>query len=132
MELLKSPFLNDPSAIVAQAFEIEYPGKVFEAILVEKIEDATGIEMIGCTTYPDDGGIPLIEVDANIPAGAVPEILAHELAHVAVLENDHGTEWKAAFEKIYSKYNELAFERFGNQNTEELEIDLEYKEGEYK
>ena len=38
MELLKSPFLNDPSAIVAQAFEIEYPGKVFEAILVEKIE----------------------------------------------------------------------------------------------
>ena len=34
MELLKSPFLNDPSALVALAFETEYPGKEYEAILV--------------------------------------------------------------------------------------------------
>lgn len=118
MELLKSPFLNDPSALVALAFETEYPGKEYEAILVEKIEDAGGIEMVGCTTYPDDGSLPLIEVAAHIPAGAVPEILAHELAHVVTPGDDHGPEWKAAFERIYSKYNELALARFGNQETE--------------
>ena len=83
MELLKSPFLNDPSALVALAFETEYPGKA-----------------------------------AHIPAGAVPEILAHELAHVVTPGDNHGPEWKAAFERIYSKYNELALARFGNQETE--------------
>ena len=119
MELLKSPFLNDPSALVALAFETEYPGKEYEAILVEKIEDAGGVEMVGCTTYPDDGGLPLVEVAGHIPAGAVPEILAHELAHVAAPGDEHGPEWKTAFERIYAKYNELALSRFGERPPEE-------------
>lgn len=120
MELLKSPFLNDASALVALAFETEYPGKEYEAILVEKIEDAGGEEMVGCTTYPDDGSLPLIEVALHIPAGAVPEILAHELAHIVTPGDDHGPEWKAAFERIYSKYTELTIERFENLETETL------------
>ena len=119
MELLKSPFLNDPSALVAQAFEILYPDKKYEAILVDKIEATDGTEMVGCTTYPDDGSLPLVEVAGHIPAGAVPEILAHELAHVAAPGDEHGPEWKAAFERIYTKYNELAVARFGNQATED-------------
>lgn len=118
MELLKSPFLNDPSSLVAQAFGIIFPDKQYEAILVEKITAENGEEMVGCTTFPDDGSLPLVEVAGHIPAGAVPEILAHELAHVATPGDEHGPEWKAAFERIYAKYNELALARFGNQETE--------------
>ena len=103
MELLKSPFLNDPSSLVAQAFAEIYPGT----------------EMVGCTTFPDDGTLPLIEVAGHIPAEAVPEILAHELAHIVTVGDEHGPEWKKAFEAIYSKYNELAIARFGAQEPEE-------------
>lgn len=119
MELLKSPFLNDPSSLVAQAFGIIFPDKQYEAILVEKITAENGEEMVGCTTFPDDGNLPLVEVAGHIPAGAVPEILAHELAHVAAPGDEHGPEWKAAFERIYAKYNELALARFGEQPPEE-------------
>lgn len=118
MELLKSPFLNDPSSLVAQAFGILYPDKQYEAILVDKIVDEEGTEMVGCTTHPDDNSLPLIEVTGHIPAAAVPEILAHELAHVAAPGDEHGPEWKAAFESIYTKYNELAVARFGEPPAE--------------
>lgn len=118
MELLKSPFLNDPSSLVAQAFAILYPNTQYEAILVDKITADDGTEMVGCTTYPDDGTAPLIEVAGHIPAEAVPEILAHELAHVAAPGDEHGPEWKAAFERFYAKYNELAIARFGEPPAE--------------
>ena len=119
MELLKSPFLNDPSSLVAQAFTEIYPGTEYEAILVDKITAEDGTEMVGCTTFPDDGTLPLIEVAGHIPAEAVPEILAHELAHIVTVGDEHGPEWKKAFEAIYSKYNELAIARFGAQEPEE-------------
>ena len=119
MELLKSPFLNDPSSLVAQAFAVIYPGTEYEAILVDKITTEDGTEMVGCTTFPDDGTLPLIEVAGHIPAEAVPEILAHELAHIVTVGDEHGPEWKKAFEAIYSKYNELAIARFGTQEPEE-------------
>lgn len=119
MELLKSPFLNDPSSLVAQAFAVIYPGTEYEAILVDKITTEDGTEMVGCTTFPDDGTPPLIEVAGHIPAEAVPEILAHELAHIVTVGDEHGPEWKKAFEAIYSKHNELAIARFGTQEPEE-------------
>ena len=74
--------------------------------------------MVGCTTFPDDGTLPLIEVAGHFPAEAVPEILAHELAHIVTVGDEHGPEWKKAFEAIYSKYNELAIARFGTQEPE--------------
>ena len=39
---------------------------------------------------------------------AAPELLAHELAHVATPEDtEHGESWSAASEAIFTKYNEL-------------------------
>ena len=39
---------------------------------------------------------------------AAPELLAHELAHVATPEDtEHGESWSAASEAIFKKYNEL-------------------------
>lgn len=117
MELLKSPFLNDPSSLVAQAFAEIYPGTEYEAILVDKITTEDGTEMVGCTTFPDDGTLPLIEVAGHIPAEAVPEILAHELAHIVTVGDEHGPEWKKAFEAIYSKYNEARDRSFWSSGT---------------
>ena len=101
------------------AFAEIYPGTEYEAILVDKITTEDGTEMVGCTTFPDDGTLPLIEVAGHIQAEAVPEILAHELAHIVTVGDEHGPEWKKAFEAIYSKYNELAIARFGAQEPEE-------------
>ena len=43
-----------------------------------------------------------------MPISAGPELLAHELAHVAAGEAvEHGPEWKAAEEAIFQKYNEI-------------------------
>lgn len=100
------------------------PSGVYEiedwARLVEKAAEADGLlPLVGCTTFPDDGTLPLIEVAGHIPAEAVPEILAHELAHIVTVGDEHGPEWKKAFEAIYSKYNELAIARFGTREPEE-------------
>lgn len=121
MELLKSPFLNDPSSLVAMAFSVIYPDKEFEAVLVDKITAEDGTQMVGCTTFPDDGSLPLVEVAGHIPAEAVPEILAHELAHIATPGDEHGPRWKEAFETIYGKYNELAIARFQDQDQDPQE-----------
>lgn len=52
MELLKSPFLNDPSSLVAQAFAEIYPGTEYEAILVDKITTEDGTESANATSGP--------------------------------------------------------------------------------
>lgn len=45
---------------------------------------------------------------AEAPISAAPELLAHELAHVATPEDtEHGESWSAASEAIFKKYNEL-------------------------
>lgn len=111
--------LVEKAAEAGGAFAEIYPGTEYEAILVDKITTEDGTEMVGCTTFPDDGTLPLVEVAGHIPAEAVPEILAHELAHIVTVGDEHGPEWKKAFEAIYSKYNELAIARFGTQEPEE-------------
>lgn len=95
--------------------------KLNEALMqvAENIQNPNTEAMVGCTTFPDDGTLPLIEVAGHIPAGAVPEVLAHELAHIVTVGDEHGPEWKKAFEAIYSKCNELAIARFGTQEPEE-------------
>ena len=79
---MASPFINDPTAIVARAFSELYPGV--------------------------DGSTPIVCISAEAPISAAPELLAHELAHVATPEDtEHGESWSAASEAIFKKYNEL-------------------------
>lgn len=57
---------------------------------------------------PDDGSTPIVCISAEAPISAAPELLAHELAHVATPEDtEHGESWSAASEAIFKKYNEL-------------------------
>lgn len=110
-----TPFVNDPPAIVALAFAELYPGKEYDAQIAPDIRDDAGVPVCGCTTFstdPDER--PLVEISGQLPLVHVPEILAHELAHVATGQlTEHGPEWEAAFEAIQKKYDEIAVDIFG-------------------
>lgn len=80
----------------------------------------------GCTTFPEDNSIPIIDISTNIPFEAMIEILAHELAHVVVgKEAGHKKEWEAVFDKIQEKYIELVskdIEERGKPNESKSDI----------
>lgn len=105
---MASPFMNDPTAIVALAFRELYPRLRYYAQYVPNLEDEDGKTAYGLTIFPDDGSTPVICISAEAPISAAPELLAHELAHVVAGETaEHGPEWKAAEEAIFQKYNEI-------------------------
>ena len=57
------------------------------------------------TVFPDDGGKPEVCINLDVPFYAAVELLAHELAHVAVgSQNRHNHEWEKAFKKIHEIY----------------------------
>ena len=100
---------------MAQAFAEIYPSEEYEAILVDKITAPDGTEMVGCTTFPDDGTLPLIEVAGHIPAGAVPEVLAHELDDFSAPMTALRKETMAWF-RYYSQLDDVACELRENEN----------------
>lgn len=104
-----TPFDNDPPSIVALAFAELYPDKEYDAQIVPDIRDDKGVPVCGCTTFSTDPNErPLVEISGQLPLVHVPEILAHELAHVATSTiNEHGREWEAAFEAILKRYDEI-------------------------
>lgn len=105
---MASPYMNDPSAIVARAFAELYPGIDYHAQFVPDLCDESGNRAFGLTIFPDDGSTPIVCISAEAPVSAAPELLAHELAHVATPEDrDHGEAWKAAEKAIGDKYDEL-------------------------
>lgn len=94
-------FVNDPLRVICEiAHEIKPDIEV-------DVQYHEGLEGAGCTTFPDDGERPLIDINPAIPFGAVVEILAHELSHVIVgkTEGDgHTPEWKKTFNEIHKRY----------------------------
>ena len=105
---MASPFINDPTAIVARAFSELYPGVEYVAQYVPDLRDEANGTAYGLTIFPDDGSTPIVCISAEAPISAAPELLAHELAHVATPEDtEHGESWSAASEAIFKKYNEL-------------------------
>lgn len=105
---IASPFINDPTAIVARAFSELYPGVEYVTQYVPDLRDETNGTAYGLTIFPDDGSTPIVCISAEAPISAAPELLAHELAHVATPEDtEHGESWSAASEAIFKKYNEL-------------------------
>ena len=78
---MASPFINDPTAIVARAFSELYPGVEYVAQYVPDLRDETNGTAYGLTIFPDDGSTPIVCISAEAPISAAPELLAHELAH---------------------------------------------------
>lgn len=117
---MESPFVNDPFAMVWQAFKNLYPGKDCEVQWQPRIEDDELPEQgYGFTEFRDDGSI-LVVVDASLQVSDAVEVLAHELAHVAVgIESEHGAVWEAALKAIFQECNRIDEEMFGEQESEE-------------
>ena len=80
----------------------------YVAQYVPDLRDETNGTAYGLTIFPDDGSAPIVCISAEAPISAAPELLAHELAHVATPEDtEHGESWSTASEAIFKKYNEL-------------------------
>lgn len=112
---LIAPFQNDMFAMVWGAFKKLYPDKDCEIYWEPQIRDEEdGKPVYGLTDFADDGSVAVFVKPSLEVANAV-EILAHELAHVAVgVEHDHDEVWQEAFDKIFEEYNRIGSQMFPN------------------
>lgn len=70
--------------------------------------------MYGLTDFADDGSVAVF-VKPSLEVADAVEVLAHELAHVAVgVEHDHDEVWQEAFDKIFEEYNRIGNQKFPN------------------
>ena len=73
-----------------------------------------GKPVYGLTDFADDGSVAVF-VKPSLEVADAVEILAHELAHVAVgIEHDHDEVWQEAFNKIFEEYNRIGNQMFPN------------------
>lgn len=99
--------INDPIPVVFEAYLNLYPNRLPDWIQLTWSENPMD-EGWGTTTFCDDGEI-VIEINNKLPLEHYPEIMAHELAHVAVGPTDdpHGAEWEKAFDAISNEFERL-------------------------
>lgn len=111
---MKTPFKNDPFAIVWLAFKELYPDKECQCFYEPEIRsDADGNEVYGMTDFDEETGEITVFVKSTLSIEVATEILAHELAHVAVgIGQDHNEVWEKAFNAIFEKYNEIGDKMF--------------------
>lgn len=105
---MQTPFKNDPFSLVWQAFKNLYPDKDCVCFWETQIrEDDDGRVPCGLTDFGEDGSVAVF-VNAELAITDATEILAHELAHVAVgVSHDHEEEWQKAFNDIFVEYNRI-------------------------
>jgi len=117
-------FKNDPFALVLFVHEKLHPGKEPKAIYwVTEFKDEEGNDVFGATEFDDETHEPTVLINAGISVVDAVEILAHELAHIAVgIEADHGEEWEKAFDNIFKEYNSIA-EKATKKNKAEVSGD---------
>ena len=110
---LIAPFQNDMFAMVWGAFKKLYPDKDCEIYWEPQIRDEEdGKPVYGLTDFADDGSVAVF-VKPSLEVADAVEILAHELAHVAVgVEHDHDEVWQEAFDKIFEEYNHIGSQMF--------------------
>jgi len=106
-----SPFENDPFTTVGQCFSELWPNTPSPRMQFVKELHVDDDSPWAETFFPDDDSEEItisIDVEASV-CGAV-ELLAHELAHVAVYhlalgyEDPHGKYWKECYEALYQAY----------------------------
>lgn len=114
-----SVFKNDPYEIVWKAFKELYPNKECSVYFDDEMDlyKDDGSPIYGFTNFPSEQSDKIIVcVSSEISVSDSIEILAHELAHVAVGESfEHGKEWEEAFDKIHKRYYEIGKEMFGDE-----------------
>lgn len=110
---LIAPFQNDMFAMVWGAFKKLYPDKDCEIYWEPQIRDEEdGKPVYGLTDFADDGSVAVF-VKPSLEVADAVEVLAHELAHVAVgVEHDHDEVWQETFDKIFEEYNRIGSQMF--------------------
>ena len=94
-----------------------YPGKRCE-IWWEPRPGKSDEGAYGATDFLNDESVPQVFIFTDYPVGQQVEILAHELAHVAVgPEHGHDVVWEAAFSAIQAEYDRIGAELFGGGTT---------------
>lgn len=97
-----SVFKNDPFELVYSVFKKLYPGKDVNDI--EWVDIPIKNNQCGFTDFMEDGSIRIC-INGNLSILNAVEILAHELAHVAVgVKHSHDEIWEQAFEAIHTEY----------------------------
>lgn len=75
-------------------------------------DEEDGKPVYGLTDFADDGSVAVF-VKPSLEVADAVEVLAHELAHVAVgVEHDHDEVWQEAFDKIFEEYNRIGSQMF--------------------
>ena len=121
---MTNPIINDPIAMVAEAFSALHPGVKYEAAYAPDIRDGDGTIVCSCITFPneEDGpdAVPVILLNSQAGVEVAAESFAQELTHVALGPDslDHGSEYEAVLDGIAAKYKEIAEERFPDDQTE--------------
>ena len=115
MKDMKTPFENDPFAMVYQAFQNLYPGKECRIFWEPEIRPEDGDKAYGLTDFGADGTV-MVFVTPDMKVLDAVEILSHELAHVAVgADHEHDEVWEAAFDAIFKEYNRIGDEMFDKE-----------------
>ena len=115
---MKTPIINDPITMVAEAFAALYPGVKYEAAYAPDIRDSDGTILCSCVTFPgeEDGpdAVPVILLNSQAGVEVAAEAFAQELAHVALGPDslEHGPEYEKTAELLAAKYREIGETRF--------------------
>lgn len=114
---MNTPFKNDPFAITWMAFKNLYPDKDCECWFDIDMKADDGDKAYGLTNFCDDG-TAVVTVDSEVTLENATEILAHELAHVAVgYDHGHDDAWDEAFGKILEEYDRIGKEIVSKSNA---------------
>lgn len=102
--MMKKCFImNDPLDDIILAALLVYP-KIKAEIYYDPSMSLEKNEF-GATFFPDDGFTPIVYLNPYLQMAQLPEILAHELAHIeAGYDAQHGPRWEEAFSKIQERY----------------------------
>ncbi|MGG1157490.1 hypothetical protein ABE237_00730 [Brevibacillus formosus] len=120
--------INNPFYFIIRAFEELYPDKtrvVIQFVDMEHIDkesiDETGY---GLTFFPDEENEPVhVYVDIKLQVKDAAEILAHELAHVAVgAEADHNELWEKSFDDIYKRSQNMYEQSLKSSPFEDIQL----------
>lgn len=95
---MNSVFENDPLPYVMKAFRSLYPDA-----RVDSVQLAITEEGLGYTDFNDDGTV-CVSISYYVTLVGAPDILSHELAHVAVgVEQGHSKAWEKAYRSIFEE-----------------------------
>ena len=94
---------RDPVTELLKIFEKRYPDKNATLVLAGDVE---GHGNLGETWFGENGEIIIqISIEQTLPQ--MLDIIAHELAHVAIgPEEDHGEKWQSVYDWLWKEWDE--------------------------